>query len=313
MLLDPNVTGSTTTTEKPHASAIDCLDFFWHDSTGRVWDIGDPTADICLGAGTTGLTMRPLEDHTTRLAGQDGQIYRGHSLLPAPVLWVIYIRTAPSQAWLDLDSAWWETLEPGTTGTWEVRQPNGESRFLDLRCVGDGDPAWDTDPALTGRARYLVELIADQPLWYGPTITDTWQPDEPIDFFGAADGLGPDFYLTSGKGLSEAVVTNPGRVAAWLTWTITGVTTDATVGQGPFLTEVPFTVAAGEQLVIDTSPTAQTAILIAANGTRTDRTADLDAMGWAPIPVGTSQPLALSMTGAGAITHALEPRYYRAW
>jgi hypothetical protein len=93
------------------------------------------------------------------------------------------------------------------------------------------------------------------------------------------------------------------------------------MGVGDSVVEVPFTVADGKALVVDTDPRVQTAIEYdyTAGDPPTltnpvDRTADLDgAVDFAAIPAGGTSPLNVSITGDGTVRIELVPLYWRAW
>lgn len=136
-----------------------------------------------------------------------------------------------------------------------------------------------------------------------------------IDLTGA-DGTavvkqaaGPPFTIMSGSNLASAAIDNPGDEPAFPAWTLAGPFTSASVGVGPSQIVVPFAMAAGESLVIDPRPSAQTAI----TGAGVDRTGDLGAVAFAPVEPGIPRPLSLSMVGAGSVTATLLPLYWRAW
>lgn len=284
-------------------------DFVWHGWDGTVWDIGDPASGVRLGAGARGLTMPPITWFTSESAGTDGARDRGFRVAPRPVFWPLRVyQRAKSQAWLDYDRAWWQTLQPGKTGIWEAVQPNGTKRRLTLRLEDDGNPAFETDPALTGWMRYAVNLRANQPLWEGDPIQRIWRASpSTADFFNA--GAAPPYQITSGSTLGSATIDNPGDVDAWPVWTITGPTPSVSVGVGGRLVEVPFVLAADQTLTIDTAPTAQTAI----DSSGVERTGELGARDYAPIPVGQPVPLSLAMAGSGTVQCAIVPKYFRAW
>jgi hypothetical protein len=88
------------------------------------------------------------------------------------------------------------------------------------------------------------------------------------------------------------------------------------MGVGDSVVEVPFTVADGKALVVDTDPRVQTAIEYDYPGMTNpvDRTADLTgAVDFAAIPAGGTSPLNVSITGDGTIRVELVPLYWRAW
>ena len=215
---------------------------------------------------------------------------------------------AGSQEWLDYDAAFWRTMHPDHTGVWTITQPNGESRSLRLRCVDDGQQAFDTDPALLGWARYGVTLVAEQPYWEGDPVTRAWKVGTPVSFFGSGPG-GPPFTISPGSTLSKATIDNPGDIDAWPVWTIYGPTNSVTVGVNGRTVLVPFPVADGGLLTIDTRPSAQTAI----DGNGGEWTSQLGSFNFAPVPAGKAVSLSLAMSGSGLVQASLTPLFLRAW
>jgi hypothetical protein len=163
---------------------------------------------------------------------------------------------------------------------------------------------------VAGWASYGITLVAEQPFWEGPAVTRAWQASEPVPFIGG----GPSnptggLYISSGSTLGSASMPNPGDEPAWPVWLIHGPTVSVSVGVGGRVIEVPFPLAEGEQLLIDTAPTAQTAI----DSDGVERTAELGQVEFAPVPPGESVDLSLTMVGQGVVEAAITPLWHRAW
>lgn len=284
----------------------------WRGWDGTEWDLtGHRPTGVYLRPGVRGMNAAPQQVYRTALAGVNGTRYRGHRLTSREVFWPISIWSAgDSQEWLDYDAKFWRTLQPGRVGTWTVVQPNGTARSLRLRFEDDGDHAAEWDPAQLGWERYGIRFMADQPLWEGATVRPpAWAAADSQNFYGgdAGGGFGPPYFISSSFTLANAVIDNPGDVDAWPVWRITGPTTEVTVGVAGRLIEIPFALTDAQTLVIDTAPTAQTAYLGS-----TERTQDLGAVNFAPIPAGSSRPLSLAMVGTGTVQAELVPLYLRA-
>ena len=279
------------------------LTIAWYAWDGSVWDLGSPDSGVRLNAGFRGFGMPDLDWFTDEAAGVDGSTDRGFRAKPREVFWPLRVyKPELTQAWYDYDRAFWATLHPGRRGRFEVTQPNGVTRSLTLRLQDDGQPVFDTLPGLNGWYRYGVTMLANQPYWEGPATVQTFANAEDQDFWGGG------WALTGSFNLASATVSNPGDIDTWPIYTIIGPSTAVLVGVGDSLIEVPFTLTGSDSLVIDTDPTAQTALK---NGV--DVTGSLGVTEFAPVPAGQDVPLALSMTGAGSVSVAVKPRYWRAW
>jgi hypothetical protein len=299
-------------------------DMSWLDWQGNVWDLCTGRSGVVLlGAGVRGLTMPPIIRYSQKSPAVSGSRWRGFITDEREIFWPLKVfKDTGSQDWLNHDRKFWQSMRPDKTGVWQVAQPGGEVRSLSCRFVDDGGQAFDTLPEMHGWATYGVSLVAEQPFWSGPTEVRTWSTVTGANFFGGVDaGEGAPFYITSSNAASTATVSNPGDVPSAPVWVVHGPSTLVKVGVGASVVEVPFTVASGEWVVIDTAPTAQTALFGSALddagkpllSAGVDRTADLGAVNFASIPAGESVPLTIQITGAGMVELNLTPQYYRAW
>jgi len=281
----------------------------WTGWDGSVWDLSGFDSGVSLGAGVRGMSMPPVQRFTSDSPGVHGSRWRGSRTQEREVFWPLRVyHAARSQEWLDYDAAFWRTMHPDHTGVWTVTQPNGQSRSLRLRCVDDGQQAFDTDPALLGWARYGVTLVAEQPYWEGEPVTRAWKVGAPVSFFGSGPG-GPPFTISPGSTLANAEIDNLGDIDAWPVWTIYGPTDSVTVGVNGRTVTVPFPVAYGGRLTIDTRPSAQTAI----DGNGGEWTSQLGSFNFTPVPAGKAVSLSLALSGAGLVEASLTPLFLRAW
>ena len=299
--------------------SVEGLHFLWHAWDGMTWDIGavDGSSGVTLAAGVRGLDFPQIDWHTSESASVDGAQDRSWRIPARDVFWPLRIwQDAKSQEWLDYDAAFWRTMQPGRYGTWEVQQPSGVARTLRLRIQDPGDWEMGTDPALLGWAKYGRRLTAPDPYWRGDPIVRSWTTATGSDFFGGV-AKAPPFIISPASTVSTATLTNPGDVPAWPVWTVYGPATAATLGIVGQTVSVPFAVASGKALVVDTDPRAQTAYLYDVSGGElvnpVERTGDLGAVGFAAIPPGESVTLSLALTGSGTIQCRLVPGWLRAW
>ncbi len=276
----------------------------WDDTLWRI--SGDPSSPVRLKAGVRGLDDPPWKRYSANSPSVAGTRYRGSVAEEREVFWPVGVYAAvDSTEWLALHRAFRRTLEPRRTGVWTVTQPDGEQRQLVLRYVGTGGHVSKTDPSRLGWERYGIDLVAEQPFWQGTPIVRSWKAEVPPQFFGGAGII----TIASGSTLANAAIGNPGDEPSWPVWTITGPCTSVQVGVAGRVVVVPFTLAAGEVLVIDTDPSQQTAIM----STGVERTHELGAADFASVPPGESVALSLSMVGSGTVSASLTPLYHRAW
>ena len=280
----------------------------WTGWDGSEWDLSQPRGGVFLtGQGVEGLGMPEHQAWVGTSPSVHGQFYRGFVVEPRQVFWPIYLYSdVGSEAWLELDRAFWRSLQPGKHGAWTVVTPKGGRRFLSCRFVDDGRHSVRMDPMLRGWASYGVSLIADNPFWTGEPARRTWSQSNGVNAFDA----GPDYALriSSASQLSTAAMTNEGDLEAWPVWTIKGPATSVTVGVDGATVQWTVQLFEGDTLVIDTDPTVQSAWL---NGV--DVTSQLGSADFAPIPAGHELPLSLTMAGTGSVEAAITPRFFRAW
>ncbi|EYR64679.1 hypothetical protein N866_07205 [Actinotalea ferrariae CF5-4] len=299
----------------------------WTGWDGSEWDLTDPEASgVSLQAGVRGLLMPPFRRHTTSSPAVAGSRPRGYSTDERPVFWPVKVfQDTSSQDWIDHDAAFWRTLAPGRTGVWTVTQPSGRSRSLRCRFeeLQDG---LDIDPSLMGWVVYGITLVAEEPFWTGEPVTRQFVPSTTVPFFP-----GPPFGISEGSLSTSAAIDNPGDEPAYLSWWLHGPTT-GTFGVGGRVIDVPFEVAPGRTLVLDSAPTVRGAREIdtppaglspqqettwVSERLRTaavDRTKDLGATSkWGAVPAGTAVPLSVAAVGTGALRASLLPQHYRAW
>lgn len=276
----------------------------WTGWDGSVWDLLSWGSGVFLATGIRGMSMPPIDRHVTESVV--GTRWRGMTIGEREVFWPLCIFTRSSETeWLRLEREWWRTMRPDKVGTWTVRLPSGEQRSLPLRFSDDGDHSYRTDPARHGWQLYGLRLVAEEPMWRGSPIVRIWGDEAPVSFFGSG---APPFHVSSNRTMGSAVITNPGDVEAWPTWTLLGPWASADITMGDQTISVPFPGAAGETLVIDADPWGPSAMM---GGV--DRMGDVSQVGFAPIPAGADIPVGLDMAGTGSVRVEFTPAYYRAF
>lgn len=274
------------------------LTFGWVGWDASSWNLTNDATGVCLLEGVRGLSMPPVQQYRSESPMVAGSRYRGTRVQQREVFW-------PLQVWhhgtpgdfVVRDRAFWKTLDPSKVGTWTVTQPAvGEaspvSRTLKLRYESD-DGAWDSDPLLLGYNAYGITLVAEQPFWQGTPATTTF------------------------TGTDSILVTNPGDVPAWITWTLNGpISSGAHVGVYGAHILVPAAVPDGDTLTIYTQPDLMVALWD--DGTELVLDSSPDDYGvmnakFKAVREGASTHLQVTMSGAGTIDGTLTPYYFRAY
>lgn len=286
----------------------------------KSWDLSGGLQGIRMQAGVRGLNTPEFLIYDDQSPAVSGSTYRGHIALPRDCTWPIWVfNNTSSEEWLKTDRAFWATMKPGITGTWTYVARDGVTRSLTCRFVSDNGKTHDDDPGLFGWQPYVISLRANDPFWHGPPIPGRFGGNEEsaTPFFGPTLTPGaPGMHIAGQYQMENARVSNPGDEPAWPRWTLYGPFTAAAVGIGGNSIEVPFTVADGAWVYIDTDPTIRTAMHGTGTpgpSTGTDRTSDLGLVNWGSIPPGSDIALAMEMTGTGWITIEIDPAYHRAY
>ena len=287
---------------------------FSHRWTG--WN--DAVFDLTPGGGGTvwlntdgvvGLGVMEADQFVRKTPALSGQRLTGVRETARDVFWPLVIDGSDG-SWRELQEAFRRTLRPEKEGVWRVTADDGTYRELTCRYVPTPD-TYRVDPSFVGVEDAVVELVADDPWWYGPEVSESFQPvGDVLPFFAVtADRV---FNLMSSSTVATATVSNPGDVDAWPKYTITGPVSEfsATIAGGVVssVTEV----VAGATLVIDTDPTVQRAVLTV-SGVDSNVTRDLVEVDWRPVPAGDSVSLDVTLIGTGSLLVSVSPRYYRAW
>ncbi|MDQ4502187.1 hypothetical protein [Sinomonas sp. ASV322] len=287
------------------------------------WDLTAPQEGLgIVREGVEGLSFPAYQHIVQESPALAGQWHRGSRAKARRVFWPLCIwADASSDAWAVRDAAFWaslgDTLEPGQTGTWTVVTPAGSRRHLACRFEDDGGHAFSHDPFQKGWEVYGIAMAADGPYWASDPISQAWGASASRAFLPSAPG--EPYWVTSGSLLGAASITNPGDVPAWPRWTVVGGSTSVSAGVGGSVVEIPFPVPHGKAVVVDTDPRAQTAKYGDWDeATRTlsnavDRTRELGAADFAPVPAGQNLPLSIAITGGGSVTAEITPLHRKAW
>jgi hypothetical protein len=289
----------------------------WTGYDGTVWDLTDTAGGIIATQGIEGFHHPKFKQWTRQSPAVPGQLFTGAIAEARNIVLPLLIWSDGTSAeWVARDRAFWKSMHPVREGTLTVSPAgSGSKRSIKCRMVPE-DHGYEVDPAEARWADYTVLLVADQPFWLGKTFEAGWNTASGQDFY---EVNGPHLInINSGHTTANASVLNDGDEDAWPIWKVIGPSTAAHMGIGDKVVEIPFTVADGKALVLDTDPRVQTAIeydyAAGVLSNPVDRTTDLvGAVDFAPVPANTTSPLNISITGNGMIRIELTPLYWRAW
>ena len=296
---------------------------------GITWPLTDRTTGIYLKPNVRGLGTITVEHHSSKSPAVPGSRHQGVSVLDREVMWPLRIYSREgSVAWMQRDRAFWGGMDPDDTGVWEVTHPDGAKRSLRLRFRDDGDHVRRRNPVKLGWDDYQITLVAEQPYWVGDPEVQSFKAPPPPEPQWPDNG--PLVNITSSYSVANATIDNLGDVESCARWYIDGETTSASVGVNGVVVTVPFTVAYGQCLVIESDPEDLGATLyditVAGMGKKpserivgedlinpVDKTRDLGENDFAPIPAGKQVPLSLTLVGTGVVECLLPSLYRRPW
>lgn len=296
----------------------------WTGHDGSIWDLTDPDGGVVLlRDGVEGLHLPTFTQWTRKSPAVPGQTFTGAIAEPRTVVLPLAVyEDTSSLAWIERDRAFWKSMHPRRQGTLTVSPAgSGSSRSLRLRLLPEAH-AYANDPAYARWADYSAVLVADQPFWEGLPVRAAWGHAPGQDFY---EDQGPHLInIMTGHTTSGASLHNAGDEDAWPVWTIIGPSATTHMGIGTDIVEIPFEVADGKALVLDTDPRIRTALeydYTPASGdipssmvNPMDRTADLTgAVKFARVPGGGTAAVNVSLAGNGLIQVELTPLFWRAW
>lgn len=223
----------------------------WTDPEGTVWELSNTSPDLgwFTPAGPAGWGATSYEIVTDPVP-RGGENVRFVQAKPARIVWPIYVWGETHlqfvERWRQIKRAFTMTLHRRQSGTLRVARPDGTAREIDAY-YEDG---WGGESGENWLfARNAITLFC--PDGY-------WRDVEPVtavhSYVAGSDFLSPYPKVSDSLTLGETVLTNPGDVDAWPTWTITGPA--SAVSATNITTGYTFTIthalAAGEQITITT-------------------------------------------------------------
>lgn len=307
------------------------VEISWTSPDGSTtWVLTDDASPVRLLSGTRGLGKPKALRFKDEAPGLWGSRYRGHRYEEREVFWPLLIFGGSStQEHLDIDAAFWASIQVGETGTWRVSTPDNGYRTMRLRFDRE-DTGWDLAPGLADWSLYELYLVAEDPLWTSEMVVREFGTSAGSRF---ADPATPAlWHISSASTMQEATINNPGGVRQFPIWWWHGPFDSATGGVDGRVVDVDFEVIEGRTLVVDTSPQDRRAIEVitpdltglsdleqleamrVAMLTGTDRTLELgSSTAFAAVPPGGVVPLDVGMVGTGSTRVMLIPQHERAW
>lgn len=290
---------------RPHIAPRLRLGMMLTGVDGSTWDLYDGPVRVVSGA--QGFGAAKPEHRWKSAPAIDGSTWSGSRTPQRAMTLPVYIHTADSMEWRDIDAAFWDAIDPSGECELRVETPDNRWRTLRMRYDDGADAQIDTDPLLLRYVTYALSFIAADPFWHGPPVTRQFK-------LGAMQPLfpGPPFNINPSNVLGAASIANPGDVETWPVWVVRGPFDGFTVGLGESVVSYVGPAAAGDSVTIDMHPH----MLTIRNAAGADRWANATQVEMAALPPGENVDLNLALSGANAETRIelqYVPRYRRAW
>lgn len=284
----------------------------WLGPNGDLIDMSDPGSGISMGGlGIEGMG-NPETEPFVRVSGiLHGQALAGFRFLARDVFWPVVLHKG-TRGWDENQARFWASLIPGEYGEWQVTYKR-VTRTLLCRFSDDGGSVYTRDPSMSRVEQPGVTLVADKPLWRGPLVSRLFRSATSSGSFFAPAGSSHVFNIGSAGNVDESSFENPGEVPAWPVITVWGPSQSFVVTVDGAEISATLALAAGERLVIDTDPTAQTARLHSGGESALFPFFNFDSIRFAPVPPGASVPVGIEVSGSGPIDIAFYPQYRRAF
>ncbi|MFE2747310.1 phage tail protein [Streptomyces scopuliridis] len=232
-----------------------------------MWPLTDEAIGwFTLADGVSGLDAAGYE-LTTDAHPRGGARLRYAQPLPRTIVWPLYVHGETHVEfigrWRALVTAFTRTLREGpdgrrTPGWLEIERPDGSRRQIAVFYQQGFEKRGVKGSGIVSDAA-AISLWCEDPFWRDPVEVSVHREAGEL-----SDFLVPFPTISSSQVLGETVVTNPGDVVVWPTWTITGPASLITVtheGTGESFSLDPGEVGhgnllSGEQVTVSTDPPA---------------------------------------------------------
>ncbi len=223
----------------------------WTDPTGTVWPLSDTSDDVgwFTYSGPAGWHATTYELVTDPLP-RGGEQLRFVRSKPGSITWPLYVwgetHLQYVQRHRQIRRAFAMTAHRGLPGTLTVARPDGTARSIEAYysagLEGEAGEGWLY-------SKDAITLFCPDGYW-----RDVNSLSVTSSYAVGVDFLNPFPSVSQGLTLGEFQVTNPGDVAAWPTWTITGPMTSIMARNVTtnYEFQLTYALAAGEQVTIIT-------------------------------------------------------------
>lgn len=285
--------------------ALSRVGIVWRSHLGTEWDLMTGTQGVVLPQGLRSMFLPKFTQRTHKTARTPGVRFDGIDWDAGEASMTVTVGDTwisrpdgnfrRGDEFLHLDRSFRDSFSPLYPGTLAV-EALGETRRFTGRLVELTGEDGDTMPDIRGTATYEIALAAESPFYRGKDVVFDFGfvgAATPENYYGPTDAA-PDFYITGGNALGNAVLTNPGQVEEWPTWTFDGPG-QAVLGIGDHITYT-HGLAAGERLIIVTDPNGTT-VVDGAGNRAWDRIAGL--YDFAPVEPGDNVLATAQIVGGG--------------
>lgn len=253
------------TIDNPHYGSQSAIGIKMFGANGAQFDLVNGTEGVILADGMKGVELPEFKFVEAKTARAPGRRVLGINWDKSDLVLPVHVgdtyqsrrdgKFRRGADWISLDRSFKGAATPTQQTRIEVTVEGGDGartyrgRQEELEDNTEGSLLRD----IRGMASYELTLGADFPFWQGtPVIYDFPYAATAVDNYYGPGNLAPPFYISKGNSLASAVVLNPGQVATYPTWIITGPA-QATVGVGDHLTYVSG-LSSGQQVTITTDP-----------------------------------------------------------
>ena len=239
---------------------MDTLKIEWEGADGSIWDLIDPRSPV-HAVSLEGLGMPGLTNQWTQSAAYDGQRYESTSWGSNIVTMTIHvgdiyppagaIKRRTGDAWRVLDRAFRKSISAEKEGRLIVTSDVGR-RYLNLRLDGPVSFPSEMNPALMGKAVYVLAMTAgDEPWWTGDPIPAEFPWEGPGHPFFGGPGGEDLLYISASNEKGRGEIVNPGDREAWPVWWAEGPVEGVQIGVGGEFANIPITLGANQRIYVD--------------------------------------------------------------
>jgi len=295
--------------------ATDLLSFTWTGWNAETWQIqgGLGSSAVMQLEGRNGLGMPPVTQYFTESATTDGATWQGYRVQQRVFDFPVFVTgSTPTEARAE-QARFMSTLRPDKVGVLAVADPLGNRRYLNLRYLSGADEEFLSSNYGLYWYSHKLRFTAEQPYYYGDSVLLEFESVTGVNFYGGGVGtFAPDFYIANSQTTDNAIITNPGDVDVWPTWTIHGPFTSFTGTVGGKSIALPIPKTLNHWIRVDSNPEKQTMV----DDLGANMWGSAGAVEFGAIPASASTQLGLTLVGSDAGTKVeveFTPKFWRAW